>query len=239
MSKIPPFWQEKYRKDAPKSWNRFYSRNENRFYKDRHWIREEFPEIFSIKDGSLLEVGCGVGNFCLPLRQESENLSAIYACDFSPKAIEILKGDSRYQREDISAFVADINQEITSIKEGSLDIITMIFVLSAIPPENFKLVIGNLVKLLKPGGLILLRDYARKDAAQLRFSEDRRLADDLFVRQDGTLAFYFDVDELSSIFKDDCNFVVKECKLVHSVTENIKKDLKVQRRFVQGKFMKL
>ena len=126
MSSISTFWQEKYRNDSSKSWNRFYSRNENRFYKDRHWIRIEFPEIFFEANKSLLEVGCGVGNFCLPLREENENLSHIYACDFSPKAIEILHQDPRYQRDDIMAFVADINEEIPQIEECSLDIITMI-----------------------------------------------------------------------------------------------------------------
>jgi methyltransferase-like protein 6 len=46
MSKIPAFWQEKYKKEAAKNWNLFYKRNEARFFKDRHWIGREFPELF-------------------------------------------------------------------------------------------------------------------------------------------------------------------------------------------------
>ena len=42
---ISDFWQQKYRQDLGKNWNLFYKRNENRFFKDRHWIGREFPEL--------------------------------------------------------------------------------------------------------------------------------------------------------------------------------------------------
>jgi methyltransferase-like protein 6 len=46
MSQIPEFWQKKYKDEAAKNWNLFYKRNEARFFKDRHWIGREFPELF-------------------------------------------------------------------------------------------------------------------------------------------------------------------------------------------------
>ncbi|KAF8949986.1 hypothetical protein BGZ46_004814, partial [Entomortierella lignicola] len=39
---IKPFWVNKYKNEAAKNWDRFYKRNETRFYKDRHWIEREF-----------------------------------------------------------------------------------------------------------------------------------------------------------------------------------------------------
>lgn len=67
-SKINDFWQKKYRKDLGKNWNLFYKRNETRFFRDRHWIPREFPELLA-GPLRLFEVGCGVGNFTFPLKK--------------------------------------------------------------------------------------------------------------------------------------------------------------------------
>ena len=83
------FWLNKYTSETTRNWDLFYKRNENRFFKDRHWVAREFPELEG--DGALLEVGCGVGNLVLPLRDERPNLTHIYASDFSSRAVEILK----------------------------------------------------------------------------------------------------------------------------------------------------
>ena len=63
----------------------------------------------------------------------------VYACDFSSEAIDILKSSANYDEKKCKAFVCDItdlhNNEFP-IQEGQLDIIVMIFVLSAIKPEK-------------------------------------------------------------------------------------------------------
>jgi hypothetical protein len=63
----------------------------------------------------------------------------VYACDFSSSAIDILKSSSDYDETKCKAFVSDItdlHKNEFPIQEGSLDIIVMIFVLSAIKPEQ-------------------------------------------------------------------------------------------------------
>ena len=63
---------------------------------DRHWIAREFPELVRslsvVKEGRpvLLEAGCGVGNTVFPLLEENRELF-VYACDFSPRAVEFLR----------------------------------------------------------------------------------------------------------------------------------------------------
>jgi tRNAThr (cytosine32-N3)-methyltransferase len=53
---------------AANQWNAFYTINENKFFKDRHWLGREFPKVFadlptkeSKKQFVFLEIGCGTG----------------------------------------------------------------------------------------------------------------------------------------------------------------------------------
>ena len=95
--KLSDFQINKYERDSKKNWDLFYKRNSTHFFKDRHWITREFPDLLqaiSEIDPSrrpvLLEVGCGVGNTVFPLLEENRALF-IHACDFSPRAIDLLK----------------------------------------------------------------------------------------------------------------------------------------------------
>ena len=85
----------------------------------------------------------------------------MYACDFSETAISTLKSDIRYSNDARGiAFQHDITNPIPSslIADHSIDIVTMIFVLSAIPPTNQAAVFSGLKRILKPNtGIVLYR----------------------------------------------------------------------------------
>lgn len=133
-----------------------------------------------------------MGNFAFPLAEDNPDLT-IFACDFAESAIELFKKDQRYNSGKLIPFVADLTIDTLTrtIPPSSIDVVTCIFVLSAIPPEKFLQVIVNIKSILKPGGIVLLRDYSIDDATQKRFKDDRKLSEVLFVRQDGTLTYYF------------------------------------------------
>lgn len=74
---------------------------------------------------------------------------------------------------------------VDSIPEG-VDIASLIFVLSAIHPDKFLQALCSLAAVLKPGGLLVFRDYGLYDMAQLRFGRGNKLGENFYVRQDGT-----------------------------------------------------
>lgn len=146
------FLQQKLEKAAKKNWDLFYKRNGGRFFKDRHWTLREFQELES-GDHSLtiLEVGCGAGNFMFPLLEESSFNHFIYACDFSDEAIKLVQQHPQYTESKCKAFVADLTSNIVErFKDAmlplypSINVLTLIFVLSAIHPDKMLQCVENL-----------------------------------------------------------------------------------------------
>lgn len=80
-------------------------------------------------------------------------------------------------------FQDDLSNKLDGNK---VDIISMIFVLSAIHPDKYKVALTNLYKCLHPEGIVLVRDYGLYDMAMLRFGPGSKLGSQLYVRQDGT-----------------------------------------------------
>jgi methyltransferase-like protein 6 len=73
-----------------------------------------------------------------------------------------------------------------AIPEVNVDIASLIFVLSAIHPEKFLKALSAVASVMKPGGVLVFRDYGLFDMAQIRFGRGNKLADNFYARQDGT-----------------------------------------------------
>ncbi|XP_066483736.1 tRNA N(3)-methylcytidine methyltransferase METTL2-like [Tiliqua scincoides] len=275
--------QDAYEISAHKYWDDFYKTHENGFFKDRHWLFTEFPELapnksisefgsctledsgivgnakdsrlggclgnevdsaaaevtehllnselntihqlhteeetaaqkledLKLSDGNfpgssatyrILEVGCGAGNTVFPILQTNNDPGLfVYCCDFSTTAVDLVQAHLEYDTTRCFAFVHDLceNEAPFPMPDESLDVVVLIFVLSALLPEKTQSAINRLSRLLKPGGMILLRDYGRYDLAQLRFKKGQCLADNFYVRGDGTRVYFFTQDELDLLF---------------------------------------
>jgi methyltransferase-like protein 6 len=254
---VPKFWRDKYEKEAHKYWNQFYKRNGGNFFKDRHWIDREFEEISAsysangeAEAGSsppsyikALEVGSGVGNTVFPLLELNPKLF-FYAIDFAAHAIDLLKQRAEYAATGrCSGHVVDVVKDDlpAEITPGSLDIAMMIFVLSAISPQHFDQVIAKLAKVIKPGGVILFRDYAVGDLAQQRFdgkeAAPQKIEENFYVRSDGTRAYYFSEEYLCALMSRN-GFETRECVVVEKLVENRKQKSEMRRLWIQGKFVR-
>ncbi|XP_050532135.1 tRNA N(3)-methylcytidine methyltransferase METTL6 [Daktulosphaira vitifoliae] len=237
---VSEFKAQELDRHAKKYWDIFYKRNGDRFFKDRHWTTREFTDIARLNNDKkqILEIGCGVGNFIYPLLTDGLNAD-FYACDFSPRAIECLKSNPFYNPSIIKAFTCDIvNDKLQSvIPKNSLDIVTSIFVLSAINPDNHQKVVQNIHEVLKNGGRVLFRDYGLHDMTQLRFKPGHKISENFYMRQDGTRSYFFSIDYLHKLFTEN-GFKELSNKYVCKRTINIKEEIDVPRRFIQATFFK-
>ncbi|KAM8967082.1 tRNA N(3)-cytidine methyltransferase METTL6 [Pelodytes ibericus] len=240
---VSEFKQLKLENEAQKNWDLFYKRNSTNFFKDRHWTTREFEELKACREFqnlrfTILEAGCGVGNCLFPLLEEDPSLF-VYACDFSPRAVEFVMKNPSYNVETCKAFQCDLTKDnlTHNIQAESVDVATLIFVLSAIHPEKMHLAVQNIYKVLKPGGCVLFRDYGLHDHAMLRFKSGSKLGDNFYVRQDGTRSYFFSKEYLLHLFSA-AGYEEVSNEYVLRETVNKKEGLCVPRIFLQSKFRK-
>lgn len=202
----------------------------------------------------------------------------IWGLDFSSVAIELLKKDTRYinaTTETIDrarAQVWDIttthpkdiyaskvvssqtsqSKEVLQCLESSSNISLLLFVLSAISPDRMMQAAKNVASTLKPGGILVLRDYGRYDEAQIKLgtSRNKRLSDNFYVKHDGTRCYYFTTEDIDRLFgqkkKSDCNeeeyegagLEVLQLKYVQRLYKNRADDATRRRVWVQARFRK-
>ncbi|XP_016849885.1 tRNA N(3)-methylcytidine methyltransferase METTL6 isoform X2 [Anolis carolinensis] len=144
-----------------------------------------------------------------------------------------------YDPQRCKVFQCDLTKDdlLENVPPDSVDVATLIFVLSAIHPEKMHLVLCNIYKVLKPGKCVLFRDYGLYDHAMLRFKSANKLGENFYVRQDGTRSYFFSDDFLAELFLSaGYKQVVNEYVLRETV--NKKEGLCVPRVFLQSKFQK-
>ncbi|KAH9517074.1 Methyltransferase-like protein 6 [Dermatophagoides farinae] len=252
---ISDFRQRKLEQECKKNWDLFYKRNEDRFFRDRNWTTREFHELLELSAETnddrqlrLLEVGCGVGNFIWPLL-ESGLPFQFYACDFSPRAIDLLRKNERYDPKRCHVFQADITEpngigrnlsSSSSCDNENLkfDFVALIFVLSSIHPCKMPLALKNISDVLDDDrGILIFRDYGLYDHSMLRYSNGHKLDENFYVRQDGTRTYYFSIDVMNKLAQES-DLEVIQLNYIQRETINIKENLCVPRIFLQGKFRK-
>lgn len=166
--------------------------------------------------------------------------------------MEVIRENEAYDTKYIRADVWDAAGESLppGLEEGSVDLVLMIFIFSALSPSQWKQAVLNIHRLLKPGGQVLFRDYGRGDLAQVRFKKGRYLEENFYIRGDGTRVYFFDKDELVNIWsgrhsidvasseESSTGFDVIDLGVDRRLLVNRAKQLKMYRCWMQGRFRK-
>ncbi|PYH72843.1 tRNA(Thr) (cytosine(32)-N(3))-methyltransferase [Aspergillus vadensis CBS 113365] len=277
---VSDFDRNRFNADPAKWWNLFYKNNTANFFKNRKWLRQEFPVLADVTQPTagkkvVLEVGAGAGNTAFPLLENNENEELmVHACDFSKTAVKVMRESPHYNPKYMTADVWDVTAEPDEngnglppgLTEESVDVVVLIFIFSALAPEQWNQALRNVYRVLKPGGHVLFRDYGRGDLAQVRFKKNRYMGENFYVRGDGTRVYFFDRDELEKMWgqwtpekglptalatgeeaeaKDEQSltdikgvFDIEKLGVDYRLIVNRQRKLKMYRCWIQGHFLK-
>lgn len=232
---------------ADKWWNKFYVHNTSNFFKDRRWLFQEFPLLTELtaKDAgsrTIVEIGAGAGNTVFPILLQNSNPELIvHALDFSKAAIDLIRQNEGYHGSIVRANVWNLASPAMpeGVEPGTIDAVLMIFVFSALSPEQWPEAIQNVSKMLKPGGKLLLRDYGRNDLTQVRFKKGRLLKENFYIRGDGTRVYYFEKEELVEIWTQTVSsLALEKIEVDRRMLVNRKEQVKMYRNWIQAVFVK-
>jgi SAM-dependent methyltransferase len=249
---------DNYELETSDKWDKFYMKNQQSFFKNRTYLGREFPELsgpnsFEVIDNkdcyhwdrdtlipTVCEIGCGVGNSIVPLMELNTDKYFI-GFDCSSTAVEIFQ-KREFNKEKCHLFVLDPTLENmnTQIPDNSIDIAILIFVLSAIAPKHMPNVLQQIYASLKPGGILLLRDYGQYDMTHLRFfakKNPNKMAENYYRREDGTFAYFFEKEATNELFSA-AGFTCENTCYDTRVLYNRKRMLKMYRVWIRGRFRK-
>jgi tRNAThr (cytosine32-N3)-methyltransferase len=276
---VSAFDKNRFNTSPAKWWDLFYKQKSSTFFKDRKWLRQEFPVLDQVTRRGVgrkvvLEVGAGAGNTAFPIVRGNENEELrVHAVDFSAKAVETMRSADDYDEQFLRADVWDVATDAAGedddgenaglppgLTQGSVDIVIMIFVFSALSPKQWARAVQNIWRVLKPGGEVLFRDYGRGDLAQVRFKASRWMEENFYVRGDGTRVYFFEKEELMQIWggeakverewegkgegadaavrPDGPGFEILNLDVDRRLIVNRQKKIKMYRCWIQGHFKK-
>ncbi|KAE8725821.1 Methyltransferase family protein isoform 4 [Hibiscus syriacus] len=174
-----------------------------------------------------------------------------FYCDFAttgfPKWLACDYCRENFGQKDPS-FISDVREERTietdslSMEErsyciGGVDFITLIFTLSAVPLHIMPTALRECFSVLKPGGMLLFRDYGLYDMTMLRFEHDQRVGFREYMRSEGTRSYFFCLDTVRNLFIC-AGFIELEIEYCCVKSVNRRNGKSMKRVWVHGKFQK-
>lgn len=97
---------------------------------------------------TVVELGCGPGNTLFPLLAANENPELnLFGFDYSKVAIDLVKANPAFSSPNVNAEVwslASTEGLPSCLEAGTVDVAIMIFVFSALHPDEWRAAVENL-----------------------------------------------------------------------------------------------
>lgn len=139
---------------------------QNKFKLPYHWMRDPLHldslpyfgyaalvmELLPPAPATVLDMGCGDGRIAHELIEAGHQVTGLEFLAMSAHYASLLVPDGRFMQ-------ADLRQDLVADKglnEASFDAAILVEVYEHIPPQDCPLVLANVVRLLKPGGVFIV-----------------------------------------------------------------------------------
>ncbi|MBI3089372.1 MAG: class I SAM-dependent methyltransferase [Candidatus Tectomicrobia bacterium] len=122
---------------------------------------EQLVASLSIAPGStILDVGCGVGFWTIPLARHIGAAGRVYAADISPEMLEALRDEM--QEAGITNVEPLLSEESrVPLTDGSMDVVLMSCVYHEL--DDRATMLAEIHRLLRPGGQFINLDWRKKE----------------------------------------------------------------------------
>jgi SAM-dependent methyltransferase len=140
-----------------------------------------------VEQPRILDVGCGLGYFTARV-EEFLPEAQVAGCDISATAVE----KAAKAAPKCTFFTADLNDRRT-LPEGKYDLALVLHVLQYFTDDEIGAVIGNLYRLLSPGGFVLAGHHLPKKMSFGRFITSLEEAKTLFQAHGFTMRLGIDM----------------------------------------------
>ena len=130
-------------------------------------LRERFLEPARLRPGdSVLDVGCGTGSLAITASRKVGPTGSVHGVDAAPAMIA--RAMKKARRAGVDVRFQNALAQSLPFAEASFDVVLCTVMLHHLPGEARREAVREMRRVLKPGGRVLLIDFARGSRHGLR-----------------------------------------------------------------------
>jgi len=130
-------------------------------------IKKRIVDNEVIGNDRVLEIGCGTGTFAIMAAKKGTHVTGF---DVSSAMLDVAR--KKVEKEALSDKIALVEMGVSgmdSFEDSSFDLVVSTLVFSELSPDERKYALQHSLRLLKPGGKLVLADEVKPDSFWRRF----------------------------------------------------------------------